>query len=242
MLSIRARTATSPKRAHRSRHPYIFKSLVVCGICERKMQGQHAHGVAYYRCRFPQEYALANKVDHPRNVILREDMLIKPLDTWLAQEFGLAQRRHTIAKLLDQARSGVPTAAPVAAAGPTVAECDAKLARYRAALEAGADPTVVADWIAETQADRQRAEQHRNAAAQATSDGSASLSDEQIIAIVEELGDMVTALRDADPEHKLEVYRSLGLRLTYTPETQTVRANVDLATHRWDSVRVRRAI
>ncbi|WP_422742551.1 hypothetical protein ACN27B_29675 [Micromonospora sp. WMMD754] len=49
------------------------------------------------------------------------------------------------------------------------------------------------------------------------------------------------ALRDAEPEHKLEVYRSLGLHLTYDPESQTVRANVDLATHRWDSVRVRGA-
>ncbi|WP_018788723.1 recombinase family protein [Micromonospora sp. CNB394] len=64
MLGRRARTATAPRRTHRSRHPYVFRSLVHCGICGRKMQGQHSHGVAYYRCRFPQEYALANKVDH----------------------------------------------------------------------------------------------------------------------------------------------------------------------------------
>ncbi len=38
-------------------------------------------------------------------------------------------------------------------------ECDAKLAGYRAALEAGADPTLVAGWIAETQAERRLAEQ-----------------------------------------------------------------------------------
>jgi site-specific DNA recombinase len=37
-----------------------------------------------------------------------------------------------------------------------IAECDAKLARYRAALDAGADPAVVAGWIAQTQAERQR--------------------------------------------------------------------------------------
>jgi DNA invertase Pin-like site-specific DNA recombinase len=51
MLATRARTATSPKRSHGARHPYIFKSLVHCGICRRKMQGLHAHGTAYYRCR-----------------------------------------------------------------------------------------------------------------------------------------------------------------------------------------------
>ena len=50
---------------------------------------------------------------------------------------------------------------------------------------------------------------------------------------------MITAARDAEPEHKLEVYRCLSLQLTYHTQTQTVRANVDLATHRWDSVCVR---
>jgi len=32
-----------------------------------------------------------------------------------------------------------------------------------------------------------------------------------IITTIDELGDLVAALRDADPEHKMEVYRSLGL-------------------------------
>jgi len=196
------------------------------------MQGQHSHGVAYYRCRFPLEYSPGN---HPRNVIMREELLIRPLNAWLAQEFGPAQRRHTVAKLVEQVTAGVPTE-PAVPAGPTVVECDAKLARYRAALEARADPAVVANWITETQTERQCAQQPHQAA-----DGISQLTEDQIIAIVEELGDMITALRHAEPEHKLEVYRSLGLRLTYSPETQTVRAEIDLAAHRWDSVGVRGA-
>src|SRR4029453_276266 len=47
------------------------------------------------------------------------------------------------------------------------------------------------------------------------------LSEDEIVAIVEELGDLVTALRDAEPEHKLDVYRGIGLRLTYEPDTRT---------------------
>ncbi|MFI6159038.1 hypothetical protein ACIA59_03720 [Micromonospora haikouensis] len=173
-------------------------------------------------------------------MIMREDILITPLDTWLVQGFGPLQRRHTIAALLDQAHTGIPTPTPTAPQGPTVAECDAKLARYRAALEAGADPTVVTTWIAETQAERQRAErlQHTAPAVQET-DSPQRFTEEQITAVVDELGDLVRALRDAEPERKLEVYRSLGLHLAYDPETQTVRASVDLAAHRWDSVRVR---
>jgi hypothetical protein len=55
----------------------------------------------------------------------------------------------------------------------------------------------------------------------------------KIVAIVEELGDMVTTLPDAEPEHKLGVDRNLGLRLTYDREPQAVRADTDLAPHLW---------
>jgi hypothetical protein len=54
-------------------------------------------------------------------------------------------------------------------------------------------------------------------------------------------GDLTQALAEADPEHKMEVHRALGLRLTYEPETQTVHASVDLGVHRWDPGRVRRS-
>ncbi len=115
------------------------------------------------------------------------------------------------------------------------------MARYRTALDAGADPTVVAAWIAETQAERRLAEQRATATPATATETENRLSQEEIVAIVEELGDMVAALRDAEPEHKLDVYRNLGLRLTYDPETRTVRADIDLAARRWDLVCVRGA-
>ena len=102
------------------------------------------------------------------------------------------------------------------------------------------NPAVVATWIADTQAERQRAEQREHTAHEALkTDNSQTLTTDDVIAILDELGDMITALRDAEPEHKLNVYRNLGLRLTYNPETQTVRADIDLAQHRWPSVCVR---
>jgi hypothetical protein len=244
----RARTATAPARTHRTRNPYVFKSLIACGICNRKMQGQHSHDIAYYRCRYPSEYALANHVDHPRNVIMREEVLIKPLDTWLTQQFAPHHSQHTVAHLIHQATAdhGPTVTAHTDPDEAIIATCDTKLARYRAALDAGADPTVVTTWIAETQTERQQA-QARQAQAQAQArTGTPSLAEEvtrlteaQLTTIIDELGNLTDALRDADPAHKLEVYRSLGLRLTYDPQTQTVRAEIDLAAHRWDSVCVR---
>ena len=86
LLGQRART---PARRHRSRtrKPYTFRGLIYCGACQRRMQGQYNHNDAYYRCRFPQEYGLANEVQHPRNVYLREDALTDPLDKWLTTAF-----------------------------------------------------------------------------------------------------------------------------------------------------------
>ncbi|WP_347405342.1 zinc ribbon domain-containing protein [Asanoa sp. WMMD1127] len=202
----RARTATSARRTNSGRHPYIFKSLVHCGICQRKMQGLHAHGTAYYRCRYPQEYAVANSLDHPRNVIMREEALIRPLDTWLVQELNPAQRMRTVAKLVEQAQREIPTSEIRLPDGPTVADCDAKLARYRRALDAGADPAVVASWIAETQADREQALERRTGPAREATNKVDLPNAEEITSIVEELGDLVSALREAEPEHKLDVY------------------------------------
>jgi site-specific DNA recombinase len=245
LLARRARTSTAPARRHRTRNPYVFTSLINCGICHRKMQGQHSHGIAYYRCRYPSEYALANHVDHPRNVIMREEILIKPLDTWLTQQFAPHHRQHTVAHLIHQAKADQLPAATTTPTDPDeaiIAACDAKLARYRAALDAGADPTVVTTWIAETQTERQQAQTRQAQARTGPSplaDEITRLTEAQLTAIIDELADLTEALRDADPAHKLEVYRSLGLRLTFEPQTQTVRAEIDLAAHRWDSVGVR---
>lgn len=54
-------------------------------------------------------------------------------------------------------------------------------------------------------------------------------------------GSVSYSIRKADPADKAEVYRQLGLRLNYQPETQTVRAEVDLSAHRGVIVCVRGA-
>jgi hypothetical protein len=104
------------------------------------MQGQHSNGVAYYRCHYPNEYALANQVQHPRSVYLREDQLIEPLDGWLTGLFAPHRRNHTIDCLAAADLTTTTTDTAVHQAQSIIAECDHKLRRYRAALEAGADP------------------------------------------------------------------------------------------------------
>jgi site-specific DNA recombinase len=125
-------------------------------------------------------------------------------------------------------RDGFVNRGPRAAAKQTIADANAKLARHRAALEAGADPAVVASWIAQTQAERRNAEaQLREAACQAQT----RMSREQIATLVDSLGSLLAALREADPADKAEVYQQLGLRLDYQPDTQIVKAQLQPSPH-----------
>jgi len=71
-LAARGRGPAQHK-PHRTPRAYAFGGAVFCGVCQRRMQGQWVNQAPYYRCRFPAEYALANKISHPRNVYLRED-------------------------------------------------------------------------------------------------------------------------------------------------------------------------
>ncbi|WP_281273821.1 recombinase family protein [Actinomadura pelletieri] len=75
-------------KPHRTRRPYAFRGCLHCGYCERKMQGNWNNDQAYYRCRFPAEYALANKIVHPKTVYLREAEIIGDIDT------GSSPRSH----------------------------------------------------------------------------------------------------------------------------------------------------
>ncbi|MCF0095662.1 hypothetical protein [Micromonospora sp. MH99] len=134
------------------------------------------------------------------------------------------------------AQSGNQPSPAIAAARATIAECDAKLERNRAALDAGADPSVVASWIAQTQAERARAETDLHPPESAAP---RRMTQAEITALVHALGDIATVLRDAHPADKAEVYQQLDLRLNYQPETQTVRAGIDLSAHRGAMVCVR---
>jgi hypothetical protein len=55
------------------------------------------------------------------------------------------------------------------------------------------------------------------------------MSEAEIKSIVDRLADIARVLIDADPEDKAEVFRQLGLKLTYHPGRKLVEANVQLA-------------
>jgi DNA invertase Pin-like site-specific DNA recombinase len=211
-------------KPHRSRHAYVLRGVLLCGLCDRTMQGHWANDAPYYRCRFPSEYALANRVRHPLNVTLRQDAVLPPLDEWLAGKFGPRHLPDTIDELAAAATCPDTPSADQGESEAKIAECDRKLTSYRAALDAGADPAVVARWITDTQAERARYQAARRPATPR-----ATLSRDDIAAHVARLADVLAVLRDADAADKADIYAQLGLRLTYRPGDQIVQAEADVS-------------
>ena len=132
------------------------------------------------------------------------------LDGWLSQVFSPARLPHTIDAL---AAAQSPGEAPeVTSLREVITGHDRKLAPYRAALDAGADPAVVSGWITETQAARLAAGTHLRALA--TDQQGQRMSKEEIAPTVSAITGLMRVLEQADPVDKAEIYTQLGLRLT----------------------------
>jgi site-specific DNA recombinase len=219
-------------KPHRRLHAYALRGLVICGLCERRMQSHWVNGAPYYRCRFPAEYALADRVQHPLNVHLREDAVLGRIDKWLSREFT----PHRMAETLRALAEARPIPADVATDDDTsskIAECDRKLAQYRAILDAGANSGTVAAWIAETEA-----EKASYALSARRPEPPRRMTEQEINAIVEKFADIARVLTDADPDAKAEIFRKLGLKLTYHPGRRLVKAQIEASQH-WQMESVR---
>ena len=56
------------------------------------------------------------------------------------------------------------------------------------------------------------------------------MTEAEIKAVVDKLADIAAVLHDADPDDKAEVFRQLGLKLTY-PGRQLVQAEIEVPRH-----------
>jgi site-specific DNA recombinase len=138
---------------------------------------------------------------------------------WLGRLFEPEHLDQTLDTLAAAQRAPSQEDAMQAEARRQLAECDRKLARHRAALEAGADPAVVTGWIRDVQAARAQAEAQLRRFGQLRA---RVLNRDRLAEIMRALGGMVSVLADADPARKAKVYAGLGLRLTYHPDIKKV--------------------
>ncbi len=198
------------RRVNRRKNTYVLRGLLRCGACGARMQGNWNHDRAHYRCRVPAEYALANKVDHPPTIYLREDHVVPALDDWIASVFDPANIDATISALAEAQAPSDDDEARVEAARRALDDANEKIDRLVAAIEAGSPADVVGPRLRELRATKLAAEQDLKAARPR------SLLDEaDIRALIGAVGPITAVLAGADPETKARLYNELGLELTF---------------------------
>lgn len=165
---------------------------------------------------------------HPKSVYLREADLLPPLDRWIAKLFDPANLDTTCAQLVSLTISPA-NSDEIAKAHHTIRECDLALRRYRAALEQGANPETVGQWIngatAKPAAAKRRVHELRH------DDEVATLTAIQVRELVRQVGAIVDAFAAAEPAERAGLYQQLGIQLVYQPTQQLVLATADLSRH-----------
>lgn len=203
------RNKRASRRQPREGREYLLAGLLHCGVCGRRMQGQWNHDRAYYRCRYRDEYP-GDDIDHPSSLYVKEAAVIPGLDTWLAAQFDDDHIDQTASVLAGTSEADEEAAKRETQLRAGIAECDRKLAKYRALLDHDEAIEVAAKWIAETQRERKALE--RQLGHQIPG---GKLTTAQVEALA--LRDIVEVLATAEPADKAEVYRELGVSLTYDP-------------------------
>jgi hypothetical protein len=86
------------------------------------------------------------------------DSLPERLECWRDERFNPENLQATIEAMASAGDADESIEAKAEGARRKLADCDDRLAKYRSALESGADPVVVSGWMAEVQGERLRAE------------------------------------------------------------------------------------
>jgi hypothetical protein len=175
----------------------------------------------YYRCKARTlAPGAATLAEHPRTVNVREFDILELVNRWLGDLFKPKNVDRTVAALV--AFQGQDRAAAVV---ETVkkrhSDAEARLRRLQAAIEAGVDPAALVEAINEAQAQR--------AAARAELDGAApptAVSEAEVHAMIDALGDVGSALKYSKPEALERLYDRLNLELFYEPKGRTVLASM----------------
>jgi site-specific DNA recombinase len=188
------------------------------------MQGSWNNNAAYYRCRFAAEYAVANQIAHPRNVFVRERDVLPALDDWLGRMLAGEHLEAAIDAMTAAQDNSAASDQVAAGARETIRACEAKIARYREAIDAGGDVTEISQWINQAKAERLQAE-----AASRTAASAVPMTRAEIAVLARRAARAARVLQDADVEDKAAVYAGLNLVLTYQPENRIIQAKAQLA-------------
>ena len=219
------RTARKAERNGRTtKHVYLFHGRIRCAVCSRKMEGSpRAHGM-YYRCPArtlaPGSRALES---HPPAVYLREDPIRDAVNGWIGRLFDRGNVERTVTALVasqDNPETGTPGRETCKR---TLADAETRLRRLQEAIASGVDPVALVDVINEAQRERAaaRAELERAPVPNL-------LTDAEVYAMIDSLGDVGAALSDAKRDSLANLYTGINLQVLYEPTEKVADVSVRL--------------
>ena len=227
----------SARKTERARRPvkqlYLFRGRIRCSVCTRKMEGSPRKHAMYYRCPArtlaPESPVLA---EHPPAVYLRESTIQNAINTWLAGLFHPDNVDRTVEALVASQEGAERKTSGEDAARRRLADAEARLRKFQAAITAGVDAAALVEVINAAQAER--------AAAQAEINNTPApdlMDAAEIYARIDMLGDVPAKLNSASREGLTDVYTGTDLQVLFEPETSTAEISM-----RVNSVRVRGGI
>ncbi|MFG1610656.1 recombinase family protein [Actinoplanes sp. NPDC049265] len=107
-VKARGTAGEAGKAPRRSGNPYLFRGLLRCGVCERRMAGSVNHGRIYYRCKAPRDYVRQHGIAHPPVLYVRKDAIANPVDQFLTEELGGGRLAGTLRQIAEAA-TGQPS-------------------------------------------------------------------------------------------------------------------------------------
>lgn len=229
-------TARKAERSCRStKHTYLFRGRIRCALCGRKMEASpRAHGM-YYRCP-ARTLAPGSPVleSHPPAVYLREDLIREAVNGWLGRLFDRENIDGTVAALVDS--QGGPGSGPSEQARleQKLAGVESRLSRFHAAIEAGVDPAAMVEAINSAQKERAALKAELEHAPTPS-----TLTDAEIHAMIDSLGNVGAALSQGRPERLADLYAAVDLHIRYQHDEHAADIHIHPARGRVNSARVR---
>ena len=171
---------------------------------------------------------------HPAAVYLREDPIRDAVNGWIGRLFDRDKIDRTVATLVASQDEAGHALGERETLKKRLADAEARLHRFQAAIASGVDPAALVEAINEAQAERAAA----RADLQNTRRPPNALTDAEVYAMVDSLGDVGAALSDAKPDSLAGLYAAVDLQGRYDPAAQTADVLIRPGT-RVNSARVR---
>jgi site-specific DNA recombinase len=240
----RSRRAPGRNRHRQTRHTYLLRSYITCGLCGRRMAGKTDHPdtypTAYYYCqpdrnhkgrpdRFP---------DHPPTVRIREDLLLGAVHAFFADRiFGPHRRTLLEADLpASDQRAHDDWHAQRQALQKTIDELTRRRARLIARFDDPGDADTELDPETERELTRQLTTrfaeletQRRTKLAELHALDAAPPSNDHHIELLDRLPRLQTGLAEL-PEHlQRQLYDAFHLQIHYNPDEHVAALRITLS-------------